>query len=142
ELYVPKLVVEEHLTTTNGVIYTGSGNTVLAEDIAAGATSIKTQNNNLSSGDYIRLYARGQFEIMKVTSGASGSGPYTYSVTRNVDGSGANSWNAGDGIFNTGGTAGFGFIEQYATNSLTTGVSTAGPAVAYQVRTGTGANDI
>lgn len=143
ELYVPKLVVEEHLSTTGGVFYTGIG-TVLSADIASTDTTIKVKNNNLSNGDYIRLYARSQYENMQVTSAYTdnGDGTYSYSVTRNIDGSGANAWKAGDGIFDTGATAGFGFIEQYATNSLTTGVSTSGPSVVYQVRTGTGANDI
>ena len=40
--------------------------------------------------------ANGAVEFMAITSSASGSGaPYTYTVTRNLDGSGANAWHCG-----------------------------------------------
>src|SRR5690606_22195727 len=80
----------------------------------------------------------GMFEAMAITSGPSGSGPYTYSVTRNLDGSGANDWPAGSAVLNTG-TTGDGLIDLYADHGLVQG-STQGPTIVGNVRTGTAYN--
>jgi hypothetical protein len=81
----------------------------------------------------------GKVEFMAITSGPSGSGPYTYSVTRNLDGSGANAWYAGDAVLNTG-TTGDGFIDEYSLGGvLSSGV---GPAIVGNVRTGTTYNAV
>ena len=80
---------------------------------------------------------------MRVDSAASsGSGDgFSYDVTRNLDGTGANTFDAGSGVFNTG-QIGNGFIDQYAINSLTTGANTAGPTIAFMERTGSAFQDI
>ena len=80
---------------------------------------------------------------MRVDSAASsGSGDgFSYDVTRNLDGTGANTFEAGSGIFNTG-QIGNGLIDRYAINSLTTGTNTAGPTIAFMERTGSAFQDI
>src|SRR5690606_1658255 len=104
----------------------------LTADLNNSATTISVKHNNLASGDRIFLEGDGQFEAMAVTSGPSGAGPYTYSVTRNLDGSGANAWPAGSAVLNTG-TTGDGFIDLYADSGVVTG-STAGPTIVGNVR--------
>ncbi len=54
-------------------------------------------------------------------------------VTRNLDGSGANTWYAGDALFNTG-VVDDGFIDLYSLNGVSSG---AGPTIVGNVRTGT-----
>lgn len=67
------------------------------------------------------------------------SGPYTYLVTRDRDGSGANEWFAGDAVFNMG-HAGDGFIDIYSLSGVAAG-STAGPTIVGNVRNSTVYND-
>ena len=142
ELIVETLVASERRSTVGGRFNVGIG-TQLSQSISPSSTSILVENNNLNSGDIIHLETGGNVEFMKVTSAASsGSGDgFSYNVTRNLDGTGANSFDAGAGIFNTG-QIGNGFIDQYAINSLTTGVNTAGPAIAFMERTGSAFPDI
>jgi len=49
--------------------------------------------------------------------GEQGVGPYRYVIGRNIDGSGANDWYAGDAVFNTGNT-GDGFIDLYSVHGI------------------------
>jgi hypothetical protein len=107
--------------------------TQLRADLSSGATSIVVKHNQIASGDRVYMEGDGKVEFMAVTSGASGSGPYTYSVTRNLDGSGANEWYAGDAVANTG-TTGDGFIDVYSVSGVLSG---AGPTIVGNVRTGT-----
>ena len=65
---------------------------------------------------------------MGITSAPSGTGPYTYTVVRNLDGSGGNTWYAGDAVFNTG-TTNEGFIDLYSIDSVRAGTTT-GPTIA------------
>lgn len=67
-----------------------------------------------------------------------GSGPYRYAVIRNLDGTGANQWYAGDAVFNTG-TAGNGFIDLYSVAGI---VSGNGPTIVGRIRNSTTFNDI
>lgn len=79
---------------------------------------------------------------------SKGTGPYTYfGVERDLDGTGANDWQAGDAIMNTGIEggqfwSGTGFIDHYAVNSLLDGQPVAGPASAYMLRTGSAYNAV
>ncbi|WP_020403733.1 beta strand repeat-containing protein [Gracilimonas tropica] len=142
ELYVELMTVSERRVTQGGRFNVGLGN-ILDQAISTSDTTITVRYNNLNNGDVIHLEKELQVEFMRVNSVATdnGDGTYTYDVIRNLDGSGANAWAEGDGIFNTG-TTGNGFIDMYAINSLKTGVSTSGPTTAYMERTGTGYNDI
>jgi len=63
------------------------------------------------------------------------SGPYVYAVARNLDGSGANAWSAGDAVFNTG-TTGDGYIDLYSDRSIRSATQY-GPTIVGTVRTGT-----
>jgi hypothetical protein len=137
ELEVDTLVAQDVIATIGGEILTAP-TTKLTAALTDSATTISVEHNELASGDRIWLEARGQFEMMAVTSGPSGSGPYTYDVTRNLDGTGANAWLAGDAVVNTG-TTGDGYIHQYATGGRFGGT---GPSIVGQVRTGTDYNAI
>ena len=74
------------------LLFTQTVTVLLAADVAAGDTSIQVNRNTLVSGDRIMLEGApggvSQTEFMAVTSAPSGAGPYTYSVTRDLDGSG------------------------------------------------------
>ena len=142
ELIVETLVASERRSTVGGRFNVGIG-TQLSQSISPSSTSILVENNNLNSGDIIHLETGGNVEFMRVDSAASsGSGDgFSYDVTRNLDGTGANTFEAGSGIFNTG-QIGNGFIDQYAINSLTTGTNTAGPTIAFMERTGSAFQDI
>jgi hypothetical protein len=63
---------------------------------------------------------------------------YAYTVQRNLDGTGANSWLAGDALANTG-KPGNGYIHQYATAGRFAG---SGPTMVGMVRTGTAHNAV
>ena len=80
-------------------------------------TTMYVKHNNLNNGDRVVLETRLTVEFMAVTSGytliSSNPPEYSYTVTRNLDGTGANSWIAGDAIVNLGQT-GNGWIELYA----------------------------
>lgn len=135
ELWVETLVAQDTLATIGGRVLVGP-TTTLTADLLSGAESIQVKHNQIASGDRLVLQANGQLEWLAVTSGASGSaGAYIYSVTRNLDGSGANNWTAGDAVFNTG-TTGDGFIDLYSVNGVIPG-STVGPTIVGNVRTGT-----
>lgn len=140
ELWVETLVAQNTMATIGGRVLVAP-TTPLAADAGTGATTITTKYNNLQNGDRVYLEADGKVEFMAITSSASGSaGAYVYSVTRNLDGSGANQWFAGDAVLNTG-TTGNGYIDLYSVSGVIPG-STAGPTIVGNVRTGTTYNNI
>lgn len=137
ELIAETLVAQDVLATIGGRVIVAP-TTLLTADLTNVATTIQVKHNNLASGDRVYLQASPsgtpQVEFMAVTSGAGGSaGAYTYSVTRNLDGSGANTWSAGDAVLNTG-TTGDGLIDIYSTSGVLSG---SGPTIVGNVRTGT-----
>lgn len=137
ELWVETLVAQNTIATIGGRVLVAP-TTTLTSDLASGATSIDVKHNEMANGDRVYLEANGKVEFLAITSGPSGSGPYTYSVTRNLDGSGANDWFAGDAILNTG-TTGDGFIDLYSVAGV---ISGSGPTIVGNVRTGTTYNNI
>jgi len=139
ELWVETLVAQNTIATIGGRILVGP-TTTLTSDLTNVATSIEVKHNQMASGDRVYMEADGKVEFMAVTSGPSGVGPYTYSVTRNLDGSGANTWYAGDAMFNTGGVND-GFIDLYSISAVN-GPTMFGPTIAFNVRTGTTYSDI
>jgi len=139
ELWVETLVAQNTIATIGGRILVGP-TTTLTSDLTNVATSIEVKHNQMASGDRVYMEADGKVEFMAITSGPSGTGPYTYSVTRNLDGSGANTWYAGDAMFNTG-TTGDGFIDLYSISAVN-GPTMFGPTIAFNVRTGTTYSDI
>ena len=139
ELYVETLVAQDVLATIGGRIMVAP-TTKLIADLAAGGTTIDVEHNNLTSAFVYMASAPGgmaQVEVMKCGATATPiSGGYRYTVTRNLDGSGANAWVAGDAIANIGAVAGQGFIELTSTN---TALNHLGPTIAIYARTGTAA---
>ena len=122
ELYVETLVAQDVISTIGGRIMVAPTTTLIA-DASSGATTIDVKHNNLVSGDYVYMASApggvAQVESMKVTSGATAiTGGYRYTVTRNLDGSGANAWVAGDAVADIGGAVGSGYIDLTATSTL------------------------
>ena len=140
ELWAETLVAQNTIATIGGRVLVGP-TTTLTSDLSSGATSMVVKHNQMASGDIVVMQANNQLEWFAVTSAPSGSGPYTYSITRNLDGSGANAWSAGDAVFNTG-TTGDGFIDLYSVSSITPSVTQIGPTIVGNVKTGTLYDDI
>jgi len=139
ELWVETLVAQNTLATIGGRILVAD-TTPLIADVNDSQTTIDVKYNNLSNGDRIILQANGSVEWMAITSSATPiSGGYRYSVTRNLDGSGANNWYAGDAVVNTG-TAGEGFIDIYSINSVRSATEY-GPTITGYLRNSATYND-
>lgn len=139
ELWVETLVAQNTLATIGGRILVLPTNILIA-DAAAAATTLDVKYNNLANGDVVYLEAGGSVEFMAVASGATPvTGGYRYSVTRNLDGTGANDWYAGDAIANTG-QAGNGFIDLYSVRGVKS-ASQAGPTLVGNVRSSATYND-
>jgi len=138
ELQVQTLVAQEVLATIGGRILVGP-TTKLTADLDLTATTISVEHNEATSGDilYLQTAPGGiqQVEFLRVTSAYSGSGPYTYTVARAIDGTSANSWLAGDAVFNTG-AIGDGFIDIYSQHGVKA-VGEAGPTIVGNVRAST-----
>ena len=139
ELWVETLVAQNTIATIGGRILVGRTNTLIA-DLTDVATTIDVKYNNFVNGDRVYMEANGSIEFIAIASTASViTGGYRYTVTRNLDGSGANAWNAGDAIFDTG-TTGDGFIDLYSVQGLK-GSSQAGPAIVGNIRNSATYND-
>lgn len=139
ELWVETLVAQNTIATIGGRILVGPTTTLIA-DLTAGATTVDVKHNQMASGDRVHMEADGKLEFMAITSGPTTiAGGYRYSLTRNLDGTGANEWYAGDAMFNTG-TTGNGFIDLYSINGLRSstnvsgGTLRAGPTIVGNVR--------
>lgn len=137
ELWVETLVAQNTIATIGGRVLVAP-TTTLTLDLPAVATTISVKHNNLFNGDRVYLESDGKVEFLAVASGPTGPGPFTYTVTRDLDGSGANQWYAGDAVLNTG-TPGKGFIDLYSLSGVLSG---AGPTIVGNVRTGTAYNAI
>jgi len=139
ELYVENLIAQDVMATIGGRIMVAP-TTKLTTDVGDTATSIEVEHNNLAVNDYVYLCAAPggvpQVEVMQIVSGPTGSGPYTYSVSgkRNLDGSGANSWTAGDAVVNLGYAANEGYLELTSTQTIHAHL---GPTIAIYSRFGT-----
>lgn len=138
ELWVETLVAQDTIATIGGRILVGP-TTVLTSDLNLFDTTIYVKHNQMASGDRVYLEADGKVEFMAITSGPSGTGPYTYTVTRNLDGTGANVWYAGDAMFNTG-TTGDGFIDLYSIRGVKAATQY-GPTIVGNVRNSATYND-
>lgn len=139
ELSVGTLVEQEILATGGGYIVVAPTVKLIA-DLASGSTTMDVDKNSFVSGQFIMMRTSPggvpQYEEMKVTSSASAiTGGYRYSITRNLDTTGANNWVAGDAIVSRGSVVNSGWIE-LAANSTTNGIFT-GPTITVMVRTGT-----
>jgi hypothetical protein len=134
ELWVETLVAQDTIATIGGRILVGP-TTQLVSDLNSVSTSINVKHNEMTIGDRVYMEAGGSVEFMAITAGPTGSaGSYFYTVTRNLDGTGANTWYAGDAVFNTG-AAGDGFIDIYSVHGVKSS-SQYGPTIVGNVRTG------
>ena len=132
ELWVETLVAQNTLATIGGRILVGPTTTLIA-DITAISTDIDIVYNNVAIGDIVYMESSGKVEFMQITAGPDPiTGGYRVAVTRNLDGSGANIWYAGDAMFNTG-TTGDGFIDLYSVSGVQS-ASQAGPTIVGNVR--------
>ena len=131
ELYVETLVASNVMATIGGRIMVAP-TTKLVADVSTGAGSIDVEHNGvLGAGDYLVLQTApggvAQFEVMRVvTGGGAVTGGYRYTVLRDQDGTGANSWLTGDAVVNAGGAVGEGWIDL---TSVTTAMNHFGPTV-------------
>jgi len=140
ELWVETLVAQNTIATIGGRILVGP-TTTLTRDLTDAATTIYVKHNEMASGDRAYMEANGKVEFFAITSAPTleAEGDYSYTVTRNLDGTGANVWNAGDAMFNSG-TIGDGFIDLYSINGVK-GASEAGPSIVGNVRNSATYND-
>ena len=139
ELWVETLVAQNTIATIGGRILVGP-TTTLTRDLATGDTTIYVKHNQMVSGDRSYLEADGKVEFLAITSGPTNTGSdYSYTVTRNLDSSGANQWYAGDAVFNTG-QAGNGFIDLYSIRGVKS-AGQAGPTIVGNVRNSSTFND-
>ena len=139
ELWVGTLVAQNTIATIGGRVLIGS-TTTLTQDLAAAATTIYVKHNQMIIGDCVYMEADGKVEFMAITGGPYGTvGSYYYTVTRNLDASGANDWYSGDAVFNTGQT-GNGFIDLYSIRGIKSASQT-GPTIVGNVRNSLTYND-
>ena len=139
ELWVETLVAQNTIATIGGRILVGP-TTTLTRDLAAAATTIYVKHNEMASGDRTYMEANGKVEFFAITSSATNTGSdYSYTVTRNLDGTGANDWYAGDAMFNTG-TTGEGFIDLYSLHGVKAGTEY-GPTIVGNIRLSSTYND-
>jgi hypothetical protein len=142
ELWVETLVAQNTIATIGGRILVGP-TTVLTSDLAPADTTIYVKHNEMAAGvpdhswgDIVYLEADGKVEFIRILNGPFGSGPYSYTVTRDLDGTGANQWYAGDAVFNTGDVydgVGDGFIDIYSYRGVKSATQY-GPTVVGNVR--------
>jgi hypothetical protein len=139
ELYVETLVSQNTKATIGGRVLIGESNE-LVYDLSSSTTHINVKYNNLAAGDIIYFEAGGKVEFMKVLYLVSYSQDNSeYQVQRNMDGSGANQWYAGDSLFNTG-NGGDGFIDLYSSAGIK-GAAQPGPTITGNVRNSQTYND-
>lgn len=152
ELQVETLVAQDTIATIGGSILVAP-TTKLKADVLSTDTVILVDLNNLFMNDALILKSQGKLEVMRVTGGPTGNATvgWTYSVLRNLDGSGVNAWFAGDAVANTGvpaegpspgfpvGRAASGFMDIFSVR----GIKGAewGPTIVGNVRFGYGAFD-
>lgn len=138
ELWVETLVAQDTVATIGGRIIVAP-TTQLVANLGSGDTTIHVKHNQMASGDIAYMEANGSVEYISIDSAPGGSaGDYTYTITRDLDGSGANNWYKGDAVVNTG-TTGNGFIDIYSLSGVLSG---SGSAIVGRLRTGTTYNNI
>jgi hypothetical protein len=114
------------------------------DDIYVYYSTISVKHNEMAVDDISYMEAAGSLEFFKVITAPSGSGPYMYGVIRDLDGTGANVWYAGDAVFNSG-TTGEGFMDLYSIRGIKGRIDGTtndyGPTIVGNVRFGVGYNE-
>ena len=136
ELWVETLVAQDTMATIGGRILVAP-TTTLTRDLPAAQVTFYVKHNQMASGDRVYLESNGKVEWISVDDNGAlqAEGDYWYRITRNLDGSGANDWYAGDAVLNTG-TTGDGYIDIYSVDSIRSGTQY-GPTIVGNIRTGT-----
>lgn len=106
------LFAQNTVSVVGGWLIVGTGSGTLNADLTNVATTVDF-GQSMTVGHFILLRAFGQVEYLQVGSLVSGT---TYNVTRNLDGSGANTWPAGT-VYLILGTTGDGRIELNASST-------------------------
>lgn len=138
ELWVETLVAQNTMATIGGRVLVAP-TTLLTSDLGPGDGVIFVKHNNLVLSDRVYLESDGKVEFLSITSNSSGTGPYSYTVARNLDGSGSNQWYAGDAVLNTGQT-GNGFLDLYSVRG-TRASTEIGPTIVGNIRNSLTYND-
>lgn len=139
ELYVETLVAQDVMATIGGRVMVAPTTTLIA-DVSSGATSIDVKHDIFNNGSYIILQTApggvAQFEAMKITTSTPTviTGGFRFTVTRNLDGTGANAWVAGDAVVSTGLAVGEGYIDLTSTSTIHNHL---GPTITIYSRTAT-----
>ena len=140
-------VVAAPATTTIGlVLYCPGVNTgiVWFDDVGVFQDTMVVKHNEMAANDIVYMETIGQVEFIRVIAGPTGAdpGPYTYSVARNLDGTGTNAWLQGDAVFNTGTTT-EGFMDLYSLRGVkqATESTNYGPTIVGNVRNSLVYND-
>lgn len=141
ELVVQNFVRQDIQATIGGAIRVAP-TTALARDLGSSDTTIYLGHSSpgFVNGTFIVMQgydANGNisFEAMKLTSDGTDEGDdYSFAVSRNLDGTGSNSWSAGTAVVSTGDAIGEGHIDITSTQTL---YSHNGPTMAMYVRTAT-----
>lgn len=106
--------------TISASMRTIAGLVALTPTSAGAGSTIYVKYNNIVNGDIVYMEADGKVEWMQATSTYTlqGAGDYSYTVNRNLDGTGANNWLAGDAVVNTGQSNTSGLIDLYSYSSF------------------------
>lgn len=144
ELWIQQLVALNVMATIGGRVLVGQTNTLI-NNLGTSTTNLDVKYQFAGTLPII-CYLEGfegstaKIEFIRIDTYVGAiSGGYRYTITRNLDGTGANNWYVGDAVFNTG-AAGAGFIDIYSIQSVR-GASQAGPTMVGNIRNSTTYND-
>lgn len=137
--YIDEFLFAKYIPTTfeRSWLYNSGAGRSYAQ--IAALTTVDVKHNTWALGDYVYMAAApggvAQIEALQVVSSATAiTGGYRYSVIRNLDGTGNNTWYAGDAVVDLGGAAGQGYLELTSTRTIHNHY---GPSSIYYARTGT-----
>lgn len=138
ELYVETLVAQSVMATIGGRVMVAPTAKLIA-DVNSSQTTIDTDYSSFLANDYIYFSSApggvAQVEVMKVSGTPTTiTGGYRYTVSRNLDGSGANSWVAGDAGVSLGNSTSKGYIDLSSTSTIHGHI---GPTIAIYSRSAT-----
>lgn len=137
ELYVENLVAQDVMATIGGRI-TVAPTTQLIDYFPDDSATMFVKHNNMQVGDYINMtgisFGLPQIEFMQVTAGpVTETDGYSYTVNRDLDGTGSNNWDDGSAVISLGHAVGQGWIDLTSTSTI---LNHFGPVMVIYNRTG------
>lgn len=139
ELWVETLVAHDTIATIGGRILV-IPTTELIAVLLKGASTVDVLHNQMANNDRVYMEADGKVEFMFIDGGDTPiTGGFRYNIVRDLDGSGANEWQAGAAMVNMGQTDD-GWIDLYSVQGVAAG-STTGPTIVMNVRNSLTYND-